>query len=329
MNQLEREFDEAIKVYGGIYIPKENDSIEDLGLIHIKKNILKFIKDIKLRTKSNTPDINVQFVNNNTINASAFKYNNNYHIGLFKGCILGLKDIVDQVFSYEEIRNMNIFGDYTIEEKKGFLYSCMIKFLVAHEYKHISNGHTDLISSLEMNELMEFQKITDSEKAMYTQVLEFDADSCAISAVINDMMIRVMPNIDLAKIYLVYIYLAIYLVFRMFGQGIDTMDNYNFESLEKTTHPNQGIRQTYTAATLSTLLINAFGEKEASPIVANVINACFEIEKIINDDLEIKKILIAIGTTDEAKKHLDKIINLWKKEVRNMLLPYAYDDLPE
>lgn len=276
------------------------------------------------------PYINVCCINSLTPNAFATKLDNEYYIGIFKGLLIyfkeHLKDFVEDE-AFGEIPEIGMVVPYVIHQK---LYENCIKFLSFHEFFHINNGHCDLSTSIGVTELCEMESGIKSNNNMIIQTLEYDADCCAIAALVNEELRfyqTTFINLGVGNFsciinslvqYLSSILISLYIfhnwINAAYYEGIDI----NKETLEDKTHPIPGLRIHYIILNMFSVLEKwkVFNEEEMRKIHERTINSFFTfVNKFrdVSNPLFLKSIIKKDGLD-----HIQKVHDNWK-DVRKLL----------
>ena len=273
-------FDMATRQRGGRYELKQN-SLSNF-LISCRKIGLDIIDELK-RNNPQLPDIHIDFIDNNSFNACAFKKDNIYFIGintntffilyLFFSYILSFPEILSNIGNSEnETAPKNVNLNYIKEPIKpkdklrqayseGLIYFA-VQFLICHELGHILNGHIDLIEKWTdipfISEMVSYDK---ESKFLDSQTLELDADCYAANIGIKSIIGRYEDKMNLNKDIQPYfnsledaLFLwtfSIYTLFRFLGNTV-----YDFNKLENYRHPYPGFRQEYILALIPTIILN-------------------------------------------------------------------------
>ena len=132
------------------------------------------------------PHINVCCINSLTPNAFATKLDGEYYMGIFKGLLIYFKERLKDFVEDEAFEEVPEVGKVIPWRMHQILYQNCIKFLSLHEFFHINNGHCDLSTSIGISELCEMENSSCSYNNMVIQTLEYDADCCAIAALVNE-----------------------------------------------------------------------------------------------------------------------------------------------
>lgn len=64
------------------------------------------------------------------------------------------------------------------------------EFVLLHECSHLLNGHLDFVKNMSINYLTE-ERYSSNDKKIILQTIEMDADSCAISFMVNKLLVLI------------------------------------------------------------------------------------------------------------------------------------------
>jgi hypothetical protein len=213
----EQIFDLATKQDGGRLL--ERSSLINSLVERFKSLLVSYSKDDKLIKAF--PSIYVDFVDNSTFNAFAFKYYDKYIIGIHEGVVLILNDLFKRMLShknilsdvgdssneledksiegyFDNIDDMVVFGhngryiflepkDITRRQFASHLTTIALTFIFEHELSHILFGHVDFLNEkYGLNRLSEIQG-DDSPllRNLDLQTMEMDADCTSIARCCN------------------------------------------------------------------------------------------------------------------------------------------------
>ena len=248
----------------------------------------------------------------------------------------GLKDFVeDEAFS--NIPEIGMVIPWRINQ---ILYNNCIKFLCLHEFFHINNGHCDLAKTLKIHELCEASSNINTEYTMIIQTLEYDADCCAIGALINEelRMYKMMfinmqcgnfsRSVNSIIQFLSESLIGLYILHDCLNRSAH-YENFNVteESLEGMKHPLPGLRINYIAINAFFVLENSgfFTEEDMEQIVERTFNALTSFIESFSDVTNPK--FMSIINTEIGIRHMQKVHDNWE-QVREMLDVYYTDLAP-
>lgn len=323
----EKIFDDFVKDDGGIYIP--NSSNYDMLLNSILDISRRYIEEVRIM-RPNLPEVNIYYINDTTVNASAFISENKYFIGINIGTVITLQDIFEKIASSDKSYENKLFS---LDNKDiigpNLLYYSMI-FLVMHEYSHIRFGHCRLINHLYGESLVEIMKDALVNDGIFRQTLEYDADNCAIANLINRILLVNNFNensFDKIKDEIGKCSFACYIIFKIFDGGKHKKyENYELDQLAKSTHPRPGIRMNYIMANICSVLYNNFSDDEVVQVSEIMVNYIRTFEQIFDKNISLENLEIGIAYTNKGNQHVKIIHNNWEN-VRSKLEKFTHDEL--
>jgi hypothetical protein len=313
------------------------------------------------------PSANINFINNNLLNAVASKGSEEYFIGIYAGTFILLNELFLRMMSSPNI--LPTIGDVSKEKetKKLFnpqqynldtyflckpdeenimpvdktrqLYASLfaktaLNFLFDHEYAHVAFGHVDYIAMTE-NVFNISEEELIGMTPLNSQTLEMDADSFAahhgmlLLKIIND------EPTDLSEFRRPFfcnwkqgVSNWLFSVYSLFR--IFGYKNYEINSLLKYSHPPTGLRQRIIAHVIGRLLserLNVDLEEDFFEIHHDIID---KVENAFNEISETKlnRNAIDFAYTEEASEHMKLIVKNWET-VRPKLEKYAHGYLVE
>lgn len=364
MNEKERTFNKHYIKYGGIFLDNHSEKGKEIlkqtkqiadtvnNYYKDKKSIFitpdgleeRMLKNINSESGKYHPYINVFCADKNEVNAFAGKIDEDYYMGILKGVFLNLRNHIKEFIEVEEFELVPEIGKCNPESILNILMRNVLDFFTFHEFFHIMNGHCDLIKEMGIDELCE-ENLECSSKGLDLQTLEFDADCCAISSIVNEyfrMQIMVInsienmtgrPNIDSTIQFLSGLLISVYIVNSWLNMIRMSAYEITEKDLEKMTHPLPGTRAIYTWATIDTVLtnLNIYSDEEIEQISERSYKALLIFMKEFSDIAYPGFLKIAFE--DVGLIHLQKIHDNWER-VRNLLTihygnlaPYEQVDL--
>ena len=291
-------------------------------------NTLDYLREVlkELDNDITLKDVSYRLVvyEEDEIDAFVKRIDSEYLLGISIGTFVNLRNWFNMCFcndkTYDVFRLNNDKREYYFK----YTYRKALEFLVIHEYTHMKDGHCDSPEN-EQKLIFEQSKTISSEEALFSQTLEYDADSWSAShcafKIINENLTDEEKNENLKLLMF-----SIYTIFKKFSE----YDKYDFvtfmkEDLLKHTHPMAEIRYRYVGATIFTNIMKTAQEHRAileKNVVEGVTN--FEIQVLGVNDLT--KRLYALAYTPKGTKHLVLLHNSWN-EVADKLKEYAHDKL--
>lgn len=301
------------------------------------------------------PEVHLGIINDYKFNAIAFKYKNNYFIGLNIGLIRIVKNFYNYLFSRNDVfkeidtseeQNPNIdinlseldnyidtigdlFNNYNFEsiypnskERKNnakYFAANAISYLFFHEYGHIVHGHLDY--SIETNKnFVFFESNTKNKGSLISQCLEMDADSFAATKTIS----LIKDPTFWSGSALTTGFSSVFM-FQLLSTKID-----NLNELSNYSHPIPAIRQTIYLNMVYAFFYQ-FNEKSAEEIAGKVTDIVLKEHKVVFMDilgLDKDSLAIVQSVNKDVNQHFLKIMNTWN-EIRDDLSKYAYGPIAQ
>lgn len=364
MTEKEKVFDENCKKYEGIFLDfnseegkkiakelelakeKLNGYYNDKNAVCITSGVIKKskIKNINPDSQYDHPYVNVHCAKSMEINAFAKKIGDDYYLGILKGVFDKLHMHVEEYVLDEEFAKVPEIGVVKPERMTYILTEHCFDYLIFHEFFHIMNGHCDYARSIGISELCEVNEEC-GENNMIRQTLEYDADCCSISSIVNEFfrnsIIKIpgIPDmtgrisIDSVVQFISSLLVSIYIFTSWMNVQRYTVIEMTEERLERMTHPLPGMRVYYMWLTVNTVLqrVPFYHDDEKEEILSRSLNAVFDFINRFSDIAYPGYVKQALNTT--GIKHLQKVHDNWKS-VRekltvhyNNLAPYEEIDL--
>lgn len=358
MNKKERIFNRQYIKYGGIFLDnnsesgrsilkqinqvrdKVNNYYDDKKSIFITPNGIeeKILKNINLESGKYHPYINVFCADKNDVNAFAGKIDDEYYLGMLKGVFLNLRNHIKEYVEDENFKKIPEIGKCFPEAILNSLVEHCLDFFAFHEFFHIMNGHCDLITNMGISELCE-ENLECDTKGIDLQTLEFDADCCAISAIVNEYFrmqymalnsiagVNGRPNIESTIQFISGLLISVFIL----NSWLNTRRIVSYEIsetyLENMTHPLPGMRATYIWTTINTILGKSaiYSKEEFEQISECSYKSVFTFIEEFSDIAYpgfLKPALSSVGL-----RHLQKIHDNWKN-IRELLTVHYCDLAP-
>lgn len=325
---MEEEFNNVTLKDGGRYIPKYSE--EDMLILDKLSEITRFANRIIKDTKC-LPSIYVDIINNDTLNASAILNGaGKYFIGINKGTIIKLNEEFNKA-----VNNDLFFKRFNMkkENKDNYKEMCLkyaLEFIIAHEISHIRYGHLKINKNTNLGNsiLYEAYSQNTNNDYMLAQTLEFDADCCGISTVLNRILVdnqkinnTVLQLLDMEE-RLFCLSFAVNYINELFFQPV-----HNIAELDSYDHPHPGLRQFDISATTETMLLKVFNGSLLETLENVELHAMIAVEKVYHgDDIKKENMPLSIFYTEKGQRHNIKIQENWKN-VREALKEHSFDEL--
>lgn len=302
------------------------ESIEGFEIVNQGLDTIRdFLNDVDERTQIKDIPYRVVAYECDEINGFSIKQGGEYIMGISMKTFDELYNWFNIWFSCEE--TYNVFG-LDKQEKETYIqkaYEYSLRFLISHEYYHVKNGHCDLPENEERFIFEQSQEI-EKENALFRQVLEYDADCCAMTCCINQVLLDCSTDNELKK-EMKMLAFSVYSIFKKFSQ----YEKYDFdkfieEDLIKYDHANAGIRFIAAQYVLMTVFLNVAEESVAVALCDEIIGNIMSFERFVLFIESFKDTLFAIAFTEKGDQHMVNLHNSWEY-VRKKLEPYTHCDL--
>lgn len=307
-----------------------DEEVEGSDRINKTLDIIRdFLKEVEERTQVKDILSRVVAYDCREINGFSIKQGGEYIIAISLGTFHELYKWFLTWFSCEKTYESLSLDKSKKAEYIQKAYEYSIRFLIAHEFYHVGNGHCDLPENEEQF-IFERSSEIERENALFKQALEYDADCCAMACCVNHILYKeIIKKVtrDVLKEELQIQLFAIYSVFKMFSQYEEyDFDNFIDDDLFKYDHPNAGLRFVATEYVMGTIINGIFEEKDATELCGNPVINIISFEKQVLCVNDIKETLFGIAFTKKGDNHIVRMHNAWEG-VRKRLEAYAYNDL--
>lgn len=300
-----------------------DESIEGFEIVNQGiDTIREFLNEVDERTQIKDIPYRVVAYECDEINGFSIKQGGEYIMGISVKTFDELYKWFNMWFSCE--KTYSVFG-LDKQEKETYVqkaYEYSLRFLIAHEYYHVKNGHCDLPENEERFIFERSQEI-EKENALFRQVLEYDADCCAMACCINHILYKHKINDELKNEMQIQL-LSVYSIFKIFSE----YEKYDFENfieddLLKYDHANAGLRFVVTEYVMSTIFNNIFDDKIVSDLCDDPVRNMIVFENEMLRIHNVKETLFGIAFTEKGDKHIVNLHNYWE-HVSKKLEPYAH-----
>ena len=353
IEKLNREFEKQYgKVVEGEQIDKDIDFIskslnkyyDDKKILSIRpdKTIENTVKNINNSLIREIPEINVFEFSNNKTNAFASKIDEEYVIGMLKVTFSSLKKLFWSIVESDEFSEMPRLSVVKKDIMINNLNQHCLDFLKFHEFAHIINGHCDYIKTRGIRELCEDTNNIDPKNGLILQTLEYDADCCAISNLINEEIrsyIYMFQNMGVAPIaesfinsfesFLCTVIISLYTLFQKLASTREYQNTeLTKEKLGMMSHPVPGIRIVYIIINIGCILNQwkIFDENQISRLLSAMFEELGEYIKI--SEYVVPAYYIKYSLNDLIIEQMQKVHDNWKN-ISEDLQEFTYVKLAE
>lgn len=251
-----------------------------------------------------------------------------YMIGISSAVFLNLHNELIENFVNQDIRKY-FYGKK--KNAKTHAYSVceyIYLFIALHEYYHILNGHLEI--SLNSNLLIEKSnvRIIDKEKNLQMQILELDADFCAVRSciyLINEMLLTPEERIN----HYYFLGFALYYIFLIFQEG--AYETFHIKDLLISDHPVASIRIIYSFSAMVLYMncdYNLANSLEYYEIIWKITEVCIYYDRIYYDAETLDLSLTALGYSQKGMDHLNVLHEGWN-DIKKKLEKVAYIKLKD
>jgi hypothetical protein len=366
MTESEERFHKVFEKFGGIFDMSyglEEDTINFFE--KIKEMALSLLKILRPRYPR-LPAININFIDNLSLNACATKYQGEYFIGINTGCYLLMLDLYSKIFSSQNV--LTYIGDVTLEtaEKKtlnafysGQGITCNLslqdnatpkdpvrrfhsrayaqfafRFLIHHELAHIIRGHVAYLGSITQNfswSETEYKEIKELLGFAFSQTFEMDADSFAINhafLIANLNIQNLDENLEAKKLYKDFKTFYSHWSFSIYCFfKLFGFDEVDVEKAKTFTHPPAAVRMSMVLANVGDILLKN-NIKEVDEIGKQMFKSADDAEHAYSEvTFQINNPKFLAKTFRDTFSYMEEIAGNWNN-VRPVLEQFAYGDLP-
>lgn len=223
-----------------------------------------------------------------------------------------------------DIRNYFYGKGKTAKKHAEQIHDYILQYVALHEYYHILNGHCDWVYfGNRVNFARTQRRILNNKDNFYKQVIEMDADYCAVRSMIyllDDNTDRKNLNTEIMLAGF-----SLYFIFLKFQE-----ESYeNIETIEVTQfdHPPASIRIIYSMSVMVTYLNKDILDKsQLLYLMSQISEVCIYFDKEYYDSDTIDLALFAYAYTPDGQEYMKELFNGWNK-VRSKLSQWAYVSL--
>lgn len=306
---------------------KPNEAFRKYEYINSKLDMLrKLIRNMPFSKGINLVDVELYVFNSNEINALAKREQNGYAIAFSSAIFENIPEDLEYYFLHRDVRKFFYGGKKNVSFHVEKVMNYMLIFLCLHEYYHILNGHCDL--SISFGHRIETVASSDEGENQINQILEYDADFCAVRSSVYFLLEKAECREDRIMNGTFLGFSMYYLFLRFEEQGYENL-KLCINNLWKSDHPFASIRTVYTLMVITNYYAkHGVCDNELMDVIISITDVCIYFDKIYYDSDTLEKSLIALGYTEEGLKHIEDLDNGWAG-VRNSLREYAYIELRE
>lgn len=265
---------------------------------------------------------------------NAFAYKDKY-IVIHSGLVFEAAKLLETRYKEELLNKYGILRDYPHSKIMSCLRVYLWRYIVLHELYHIWGGHQAWKSKYktsESGEIVEREEPGESsfiinetitsflkknntnssalQNLLTSQALEFDADSCAVSMMINllryDADSRKVPDKKMyIKNHMALIMGALSTAFCLFDGNAGARFEVLKQNLSNSTHPLPSIRFYYAEEIADAMLQCYFeDEDELREIESEWTKIVCEVEPEFKGEIDMGQVFYYTALTEKAQRHI-------------------------
>lgn len=307
------------------YVITEQDVFQEANIINQKLNwVRSILREMHFSTGKNPVEYHICCYESKEINAFSAKITSSkYVIALSTELLIGMDAELNEYFMYLDLRRY--FWGSKKNAKKHVQKVCeyILLYVVLHEYYHILNGHCD--SAYAKRKIMAERVISKGgENNKYRQILECDADYCAVRScmyIIEEQYESLDDRIAEIRI----LGFAIYYIFLKFQElGYENM--HYMQDLYAGDHPPASIRFVYAFVVIVRSIFVQIEGISAIREICAIVEVGIYFDRVYFDAKTFDLSLSALAYTERGMKHLEELHMGWN-QVREELESVSYISL--
>lgn len=280
------------------------------------------VSQMKYSTGENLVECDVYVFESNEIDAFSSKIVGGYAIALSSGMFLEFNNELESYLRNEDIRIYFYGKKVNIKKHVEKIINYILLFTVLHENYHILNGHCDTYYS-QGKAMVERLVKGNLEKNRFNQILELDADFCAVRSLIYLIKEHKFEDED-EKIEFIIMGWSLYYIFLKFQEACYENMHGIDANISLYSHPPASTRIVYVFNVITMYLATNYSKKHDFFIeLTNLLELCIYFDKIYYDGETIDLTLIAFAYTKKGMAYLEGLHNEWN-EVKKILEPNAF-----
>lgn len=289
-------------------------------------NKLIFLRDtlnqMKYSTGERLVEYDVYVFESDEINAVCSKIVGGYAIALSSGMFGEFHAELESYLRNADIRKYFYGKKVNIKKQVEKIVNYILLYTVLHENYHILNGHCDTCYS-SGKAMAERSVRKNLQNNRFNQILELDADFCAVRSLIYLIKeCKFEPEDE--KIEFIIMGFSLYYIFLKFQEtcyeNIQTLG----EDMSFYSHPPASTRIVYAFNAIAVYLGTNYSNKyDYISELKNLSELCIYFDRVYYDSETIELTLIAFAYTKKGMDYLEGLHNEWN-EVRKKLEPNAF-----
>lgn len=272
---------------------------------------------MKYSTGEKLVECDVYVFESNEINAFSSKIVGGYAIALSSGMFLGFNAELESYLKNEDIRRYFYGKKVNIKKHVEKIIDYILLYTVLHENYHILNGHCDTYYS-QGKAMVECLVKGNPEKNRFNQILELDADFCAVRSLTYLIKEHKFEAED-EKIEFIMMGFSLYYIFLKFQEMCYENIHTLCEEMSLYSHPPASTRIVYAFIAIAMYLGTNYSNKYDYFMELNILSElCIYFDRIYYDSETMDLTLIAFAYTKKGMDYLEGLHNEWN-EVKKIL----------
>lgn len=234
-----------------------------------------------------------------------------------------LFDIKDEIISYmlnNDIRKYFYGRKQSAKKHAEKIHDYILLYIVLHENYHILNGHCDKFYSIYHASVQ--KRTLDYGKNFSKQIIEMDADYCAVRSLIY--LLDENVNREELETEILLAGFSLYFTFLKFQE--ESYENITTIDINQLDHPPASVRANYSFAVVMTYLRDILDKGQLLYLMNQMIELCIYFDRVYYDSDTIEQALFAYAYTQDGQEYVKALFNGWK-EVKEKLCDAAYISL--
>lgn len=266
------------------------------------------------------------------INAFSVYVEEGYVIAFSTAVFIQFYRIIKNLFMEQEICKWFKTTHSESEQCINAIYDYMTWFIAFHELFHVINGHCKYMTA---KGVFNVEQSTEENpyNNLITQILESDADYCAVIACVNFIFIQAKNKgafdeiidvnirdklIKATEDEVIYLGFAVYHTFLLFSSKEKGKTTDCINSLLKYDHPYSSIRMSYCFMTITHQMNYFLSLDEVKRVIEITIKICIAYDRIYYADGSFDKSLLSLAFTEKGVQHIKLLHNNWNNIIEEL-----------
>lgn len=294
---------------------------EKSNSINLKLDRLRFmLRNMKYSKDLSKVDYELYVYESKLVNAFSKKEGSGYIIAISSYL---LYDIIDEIKNYmlnSDIRNYFYGRKKNASKHAERIHDYILQYVVLHENYHILNGHCDWVYSVNYATVQ--KRTLDFEGNFYKQVIEMDADYCAVRSIIY--LLDEKTDREELNTEIVLVGFSLYFIFLKFQE--ESYENITTIDIKQFDHPPASVRVIYSISVMMKYLVDIVDKIQLLYVMENMTEVCIYFDRIYYDSDTIEQALFAYAYTPTGQEYMKELFNGWNK-IKDKLSHLAYISL--